>query len=268
MTVLTPDPAVADLEPSDAQAAHALLAANRRRRLARRWIGVASIPLLLAAALFFGKVVSLYAFAHQSITAYLAGDLSGSVAAAQGLDPANWFEPYKAPYDQGVGLTEAGKLAAGEKKFRASLALAHGLEQCAVRFNLALTLEREGDAAADVQDHTTAVAFYAEALEVTADRPKDCDSAQAQEQSPDPQRDMAQANEDQQDRLKQKQEEQQDQQRNPQQDPQQPTQQNPPSSPDPQKLDDLQKKLKQGEQERQQNQNGDGNGGGGADKPW
>lgn len=258
------------VEGADASA-HALLAANRRRRTVRRWIAWSSLPLLLVAALFVGKLVSLYAFAYQSIVSYVAGDYTGSVSAAEGLNPANWFEPYKAPFDQGVGLAESGKLAAGQKKFEESLKLAHGLEVCAVRFNLALVLEREGDAAADSQDHATALEYYARALQVNADRPKECDSEQAQKQSPDPQRDMSQSNKDQEDRLQQKQQDQQqqqqdpDQQQNPQnQDPQQPPQ------PDQGKLDDLQKKLQQGEQERQQNQQGDQGDGGssGTDKPW
>ncbi|GAA4489716.1 hypothetical protein [Microbacterium panaciterrae] len=253
--------------PSALEALARLRAANRRRRTIRRWIAWGSLPLLLVAVLFVGKLVSLYAFAYQSITAYVAGDYSGSVAAAEGLNPANWFEPYKAPFDQGVGLADSGKLAAGQKKFEESLKLAHGLEVCAVRFNLALVLEREGDAAADKQDPTTALEYYAQALQINADKPKECDSTQAQQQSPDPQRDMSQSNKDQQDRLKQKQQEQQ--QQNPDQGKNDPPQQ-PQPQPDPGKLDDLQKKLQQGEQDRQQNQkDGTDNGGStGTDKPW
>jgi hypothetical protein len=247
-----------------------LLASNRRRRRVRRWIACCSLPLLLAAALFVGKVVSLYAFAYQSITSYMAGDYTGSVRAAEGLNPANWFEPYKAPYDQGVGLAESGKLVAGQKKFEESLRLAHGLEVCAVRFNLALVLERQGDAAADQQNHITALELYAKALEVTAGTPKECDSPQAQEQSPDPQRDMSQSNKDQQERLKQKQQDQQQQQQDPDQGKNKPQDPQQPQTPDQGKLDDLQKKLQQGEQERQQNQQDgtDDDGGTGTDKPW
>lgn len=253
--------------------AHALLASNRRRLLVRRGIAWASLPLILVALLFVGKLVSLYAFAYQSITAYVAGDYTGSVSAAENLNPANWFEPYKAPFDQGVGLAESGKLAAGQKKFEESLTLAHGLEVCAVRFNLALVLEREGDAAADAQDHATALEFYAEALQVNAERPKECDSKEAQQQSPDPQRDMGQSNTDQKDRLQQKQQDQQQQEdsgspQDPRQDPKQDPQQQP--TPDQSKLDELQKKLQQGEQERQQNQQDgtDDGGSSGTDKPW
>ncbi|MDQ4215787.1 hypothetical protein [Microbacterium capsulatum] len=267
MTMSPPVPDALEGTPEqDPSAAHALLAANRRRRLARRWIAGGSVPLLLVAALFVGKVISLYAFASQSISAYAAGDYSGSVSAAHGLDPANWFEPYKAPYDQGVGLAESGELAAGEKKFTESLKLAHGLEVCAVRFNLAIVLEREGDAAADRKDHVAAAEFYAKALQVNADRPKECDSPQAQQQSPDPQRDIGQSNKDQQERLKQKQQDQQQQNPDQGRTPPPPPQ---PQSPDPQKLDDLQKQLQQGEQDRQQNQkNGTDGGSTGTDKPW
>ena len=93
--------------------AHALLASNRRRLLVRRGIAWASLPLILVALLFVGKLVSLYAFAYQSITAYVAGDYTGSVSAAENLNPANWFEPYKAPFDQGVGLGLTAGLGQG-----------------------------------------------------------------------------------------------------------------------------------------------------------
>ena len=250
--------------------AAALLRSNRRRRRIRRWVAIGTIPLTLVALLFVGKLLSMYAFAHQAITAYVVDDFAGSEASARGQGFLNWFEPYKAPYDQGVGLAESGKLVAGQKKFEESLRLAHGLEVCAVRFNLALVLERQGDAAADQQNHITALELYAKALEVTAGTPKECDSPQAQEQSPDPQRDMSQSNKDQQERLKQKQQDQQQQQQDPDQGKNKPQDPQQPQTPDQGKLDDLQKKLQQGEQERQQNQqDGTGDGGGtGTDKPW
>src|SRR5690606_3029043 len=56
------DPAVAQRrsEPTRADAAAALLAANRRRRSIRRWIAIGTLPLTLAALLFAGKLLSMY----------------------------------------------------------------------------------------------------------------------------------------------------------------------------------------------------------------
>lgn len=248
-------------------AAAALLRANRRRRSIRRWIAWCSIPFLLAALLFTGKLLSMYAFAYQSIASYLSGDYTGSIRAAQALSIGNWFEPAKAPFDEGVGLAASGKLPEGQRKFEEALSLAHGLEVCDIRINLGIVLEWQGDAAAQAKDPVTAVAFYAEALKVNAETPKECRSPEAQQQSSDPQRDMSQSLDDQADRLQQKQQEQQNQQQNPDRTPQEQEQQ---PQPDPSKLDELQQKLQQGEQERrQQQQDSDDDGGsGGTDKPW
>ena len=58
----------------EADAAAALLASNRRRRSIRRWVAIGTLPLTLAALLFVGKMLSMYAYAHQSITSYVIGD--------------------------------------------------------------------------------------------------------------------------------------------------------------------------------------------------
>ncbi len=60
--------------------AAALLRSNRRRRRIRRWVAIGTIPLTLVALLFVGKLLSMYAFAHQAITAYVVDDFAGSEA--------------------------------------------------------------------------------------------------------------------------------------------------------------------------------------------
>jgi hypothetical protein len=100
-------------------------------------------------------------------------------------------------------------------------------------------VEREGDAAADTQDHATALEFYAQALQVNAERPKECDSKQAQSSRRIRSATWSQSNKDQKDRLQQKQQDEQQKQQqspDPKQDPQQPPQ---PQTPDPSKLDEL-----------------------------
>jgi len=246
-----------------AEAAASLLAANRRRRRVRRWIAIATLPLTLAALLFVGKLLSMYAFAHQSITAYVADDYAGSEAAARGQEFLNWFEPYKAPFNVGTALAGAERLPEAREKLEEALDLATGLEVCSVRINLALVIERLGDAARSRGDGAAAAELYGEALTVTTEMPADCDSDEAEEQSSDPDRDMQQSKEDLEGRLKQKQQEQQqspDEQEEPQEEEQQP-------QPSPDKLDDLKDKLEQGTEERDQQQGDDG-GGSGTDRPW
>ncbi|MFJ2551677.1 hypothetical protein [Microbacterium sp. NPDC087591] len=243
--------------------AAALLAANRRRRRIRRWIAIGTLPLTLAALLFVGKLLSMYAFAHQAITAYVVDDYAGSEASARGQEFLNWFEPYKAPFNVGTALGAAEQLPEARAKLEEALELAHGLEVCGVRINLALVIERQGDAARTDGDGASAAAFYGEALTVTLETPDECNSEEAQQQSSDPQRDMEKSLDDTEDRLKQKQQE-QEQPPPPQEE--QPQEEKPQPSDD--KLQDLQDKLEQGTQERDQQQNGDDPGGSGTDKPW
>lgn len=240
----------------------ALLEANRRRLRLRRILLLASAPLLLAALLFCGKVLSMYAFAHQAISAYGAGDYSGTVQAARGQEPVNIFEPYKAPYNVGVGLADQGELDAARAKFEEALALARGLEQCAVRVNLAIVIERIGDRALRDGDGAAASKAWQEALAVSQDAPAECHSPEADRQSPDPDRDMGQTLDEQQQGLKEKLEDSAT--------PDQPDQGEQQDTPDGGQLDDIKDQLERGAQDRDdrdQQQNGDG-GGSGTDRPW
>lgn len=242
------------------EAAAELLRSNRRRRSIRRWVAIGTLPLTLAALFFVGKLLSMYAFAHQAITAYVVEDYAGSEASARGQDFLNWFEPYKAPFNVGTALGGAERLPEARAELERALDLATGLEVCGVRINLALVIERMGDAARAGGDGATAAQLYGEALTITVETPEECHSEEAQQQSSDPQRDMSDTLDGTEDRLKQKQQEQQEQEQ-----PQpQPEEQEQPSE---DKLQDLQDKLEQGTQERDQQQ-GDDPGGSGTDKPW
>lgn len=245
--------------PAASDAAAALLRANRRRRRIRRWVAIGTLPLTLAALLLVGKLLSMYAFAHQAITAYVVDDFAGSESSARGQDFLNGFEPYKAPFNIGTALAGAEELPAARAELERALELATGLEVCGVRINLALVVERMGDAARADGDGVTAAQLYGEALTVTVETPEECRTEEAAQQSSDPQRDMSETLDGTEDRLTQKlQEQQQPQPEEPQ--PEEPQ----PSEGD---LDQLQDKLEQGTRERDE-QNGDEPGGTGTDKPW
>lgn len=241
--------------------AAALLTSNRRRRRVRRWIAIGTLPLTLVALLFVGKLLSMYAFAHQAITAYVVDDYAGSEAAARGQEFLNGFEPYKAPFNVGTALAGAERLPEARAELEKALSLASGLEVCGVRINLALVIERMGDAARADGDGTAAAALFDEALTITIETPEECRSEEAQEQSSDPERDMSDTLDDTEQRLTEKQ---QEQQPPPEEQPEE--QEEPQPSDD--KLQDLKDKLDQGTQERDQQQDGDDPGGSGTDRPW
>lgn len=267
-TMTAPAPASAS-NPTSADAAAALLAANRRRRSIRRWVTVAMLPLTLAALLLAGKLLSMYAFAHQSISSFVTGGYAESEAAARNLDVLNWFEQFTAPYDIGTALAGQEKLPEARSELERALPLASGLDVCYVRINLSLVIERQGDAAQAAGDAAKAAQFYGEALQVTVETPKECSSGDAQDQSPDQSRDMGDTvdqNRQRQQEKQQQSQQNQDQSRQPDQGDKSDQQQDQPDQSD---LDDIQKKLDQGAQDREDQGRGDQNGpGGGTDKPW
>src|SRR5690606_4663062 len=142
---------------------------------------------------------------YQSIASYVGGDNAGSVRAAQGLEPLNWIESYKAPFDQGVGLPAGGALLAEQAKFEEALGRAHGLQCSDIRVNLALVLAWRGYAASQEGDAVGAAEFCGRGLTVTAEPPEECRSPEAQQQSSDAERDMSETLDELSDRLQEKQ---------------------------------------------------------------
>lgn len=235
-----------------------LLGANRTRRRVRRILLVVSAPFLLLALALCGKLLSMYAFAHQSAAAYVAGDVAGTTQAARGQLVLNWFEPYKAPFNVGVGLADAGELRGARAAFEESLGLAHGLEQCVVRVNLAIVLERTGDAAMRAGDPTAATQAWQEALVVAQDAPAECGSPEANDSTSDPDRDLGDTMDEQEQRLREKLEDGTGES-------EQPDSQELPDRSD---LDGIEEQLERGAQDRDEQGEGDEGGGAGTDRPW
>lgn len=260
-----------------------LLERNRRRRRARKWIGICAILPLLVAAILVVKLLSMYAFAHQSVRAFVANDFEGTVAAAEWQGVINWFEPYKAHYNRGTGLAELGELDKARADFEEAVTLVSGIEVCAVRYNFATVVERQGDRATGADEIDKGQDLYREALEILSAAPKECGTPAADASSPDQQRSMRESLDELALRIMEKiiqepppsggQSEEPPQEPQEPQEPEQgdqgsqPDQQNEPSD---SQLDEVEKKLQDGAQQRQdrkQGGSGDG-GGGGTDKPW
>lgn len=235
---------------------------ERRRRLLRR-VGLITGSVLLLPLLAFGiKVLSMYAFAYSAAAAHVAGDSPGTVVAAHGQEPFNVFEPYKAPYNLGVGLATSGDLAGARAAFESALVLVPGLEQCAVRVNLAIVIERIGDAALADGDRAAAVGAWQEALLVMQEAPEGCRSPAADEVSPDPEQNMEDTVDEEVRRLLEKLQD-PDGGTPPPDDPEQT------ESPEPSDLENLQDQLDQGAEEREEYESGGDDGGStGTDRPW
>lgn len=226
----------------------------------RRLLLLLATPVLVLAVAFGAKVLSMYAFAYAAAAAYVDGDYAGTAQAARRLDPFNVFEPYKAPYNRGVGLAAAGDLDPARAAFEEALALAPGLEQCAVRVNLAIVIERMGDAAQADGDRPTAVGFWEEALAVMQEAPEGCRTPAADPVSPDPEQNMEDTVDEEIRRLLEKLQE-PNEPPPPPQDPEQDEAEQP-------DLEDIQDQLDQGTEERDEYLEGDQGGSSGTDRPW
>lgn len=250
--------------------ARAIIDGNRKRLRIRRWIALCSIPLVLVAVAFSGKLLSMYGFAHFAITTHVSGDAAGTVRASQGLIPLNWFESFIGPYDLGTGFAAGTNLEDARTQLETALPLAEGeLQECAVRVNLTLVIEAQGDVKKEDGDTEGARADWQEALDTLTPIPATCKTEQANEASPDRDRSMQETIETTDKRIREKldppqEEPEQDPQDNPSEDPKPEDQ---PDQPDQDKVQDIQDQLDNGKQERDEADQED-SGTGGAEKPW
>lgn len=140
----------------------------RRRRRLLLW---SALPVLLA-LLLAAKLLSVAWFSGQAGAAFARADAPAVDTAASVLGFANFLEPHKAPFAAGDALALRGDYAGARTAFEAALAGAPPADECRVRANLALSIERLGDAGPAGPDH--GVRLLEEALAVVTAAPEGC----------------------------------------------------------------------------------------------
>lgn len=141
---------------------------RRKRRLAL-WSAAPAIGALAVAA----KLLSVGFLGGSASAAFETGNATDAGTAAAWLNVANVLEPHKAPFASGDALALAGDFAGARSDFEAALAAHPGTDECAVRVNLALSIEKLGDAAVSA-DTAKAAGLYGEALGVIESAPQAC----------------------------------------------------------------------------------------------
>ncbi|MEC5179506.1 hypothetical protein [Arthrobacter sp. CG_A4] len=155
--------------------------ANRRRRLLL-W---SALPVLLALALA-AKLLAAAWFGGQAAAAFARNDAPAAGSAASALAFANILEPHKAPFAAGDALALRGDYAGARTAFEAALDGAPPEDECRVRVNLSLSIERLGDAAsaagaasAGTDGTDDGVRLLEEALAVVRAAPPGCSGVDA-----------------------------------------------------------------------------------------
>ena len=143
----------------------------------RRLLLWSALPVLLA-LLLAAKLLSAAWFSGQASAAFARGDAPAVASAAAVLGVANVLEPHKAPFAAGDALALRGDFAGARTAFEAALAAAPPADECRVRANLALSIERLGDAGSGGSGGTDdGVRLLEEALAVVRAAPAGCFNA-------------------------------------------------------------------------------------------
>ena len=144
-----------------------------RRRLRRRLALWALAPALVV-GLVGAKLVHQHVAAERAVAQYLDGDAEAALNTASQLQWLNWVERWKPDYDIGTSLLALDALDEAHRSLEAALRLAEPVEQCPIRANLAIVLERQGDRARAADDFAGAIAKWQEALHVLDGRDESC----------------------------------------------------------------------------------------------
>ncbi|SEJ69555.1 hypothetical protein SAMN04487917_11030 [Arthrobacter sp. yr096] len=142
--------------------------ARRRHRLAL-WSAPAALIALAVAA----KLLSVGVLGGAAAESFATGQSDGVGRAAAWLGVANVLEPHKALFASGDAHVLGGDFAAAREDFEASLRAGAGDDECKVRVNLVLSIEKLGDAAADA----AAARLFREALSAAGAAPGRCHEA-------------------------------------------------------------------------------------------
>jgi hypothetical protein len=138
--------------------------------------GLIALPGTVIATVVAVKLIGMVLVSGQVAAAYDREDYVSATSLARWLTVVNVIEPWKAHLAVGDGLAGQGLDADAQAEFERALSLAAPEDQCPVRVNLSLVLERRGDAvlAADESKRDEASAFYDEALAVIDEAAESC----------------------------------------------------------------------------------------------
>ncbi|MEN8705216.1 MAG: hypothetical protein ABF306_03670 [Nocardioides marinisabuli] len=119
----------------------------RRGRWRTRLLVLGVVPIVLTTALCL-KVLVMVEHDRAGRAALAEGDYSGARASFAANSLLNWFEPWVAPYNEGLALYRARDHKRAADHYKAALSEAPAHQKCRIAVNLALALEAGGDDAA------------------------------------------------------------------------------------------------------------------------
>ncbi|MEE6179481.1 hypothetical protein [Mycobacterium sp. 050134] len=144
-----------------------------RLRLRRRLV-VYSLPPALVLLIGVGKIVSTMLTGNAAVSDFAQHDIDALRSDVSTLSGLNIIEPGKVSFVAGDLEVLEGNLDTAERQFGAALDRSGGADACAVRVNLELVRETQGDIAAANGDKSRAEERYNSALQVISGAPPHC----------------------------------------------------------------------------------------------
>jgi hypothetical protein len=144
-----------------------------RLRLRRRLL-LFSAPLAVGALLIVLKLTSVVLVGNSAVSAFDRRDIEALRGDVSTLSVVNVVEPAKAPFAAGALAVLDGRLADADAAFTEALSRTGAAQSCAVRINLELVRETQGDLAARDGRTDQAAERYTSALTVANDAPGGC----------------------------------------------------------------------------------------------
>lgn len=143
---------------------------RRRRRL----LLASALPVLLVLLLAL-KLLSLPVLTSSAAGAHESGDGAGVRTAGERLGVVNLVQRWRAPYVEGTGRAMEGDLEGGRRDLELALGRTDTpSDDCTVRTNLVLTIERQSDAAGEAGDTEGEKKIAQEALALVEAGPEGC----------------------------------------------------------------------------------------------
>ena len=137
-------------------------------------VGAVGLPVLLVGILAL-RWLSLPFVAAGATSGFEEGDADRVVGRSRLLAPINVVERWKAPYDLGTGYAMRGEDDRARPQLEKALRRVDGApEECAVRANLVLVVERQGAKAEEAGDTATSKARKDEVVAIVDAAPPEC----------------------------------------------------------------------------------------------
>lgn len=218
-----------------------------------------SLPIVLLAGALGTIFIAQHLIAQTAVGQHLKEQHEEALNTSGQLTLINLVERWKPHYNMGTSYLELDALTEAEQEFVMALGLAAPADQCPIRANYAITLERVGDGLLNSDNAEGAMGKYQEALAIIEAQDPACEDSTSHRSL-----------EDSHERITEKL--QQFEQQQPQPNEENPEGTPPPESqPNPDALDELEDGLDGNKEDRDENLDDNdqyGGGGGNVDEPW